>query len=49
MICRPSAPLLKEQLDAGLVASARREIERMRMLEWEMTGVHPSDTDPDTE
>lgn len=37
------------EFDAGLVAFARREVERMRMLEWEITGVHPSDTDPDTE
>ncbi|GGY76738.1 hypothetical protein ACFYT5_03125 [Streptomyces anulatus] len=38
------------EFDAGLVAVARRKVERMRMLEWEMTGVHPSDTDhdPDT-
>ncbi len=30
-----------------MVASTRQMVERMRMLEWEITGVHPSDTDPD--
>jgi hypothetical protein len=30
------------------VAAARQQVERMRMLEWEITGVHPGDTDPDT-
>ncbi|WP_030573341.1 hypothetical protein [Streptomyces aureocirculatus] len=34
---------------AGMVAVVRRQVERMRMLEWELTGVHPSDVDPDTE
>ncbi|WP_331718724.1 hypothetical protein [Streptomyces sp. NBC_00212] len=37
------------EFDAGTVAVARRQVERMRMLEWEITGVHPSDTDPDSE
>lgn len=35
------------EFDAGLVAVACRKVERIRMLEWEMTGVYPSDTDPD--
>ncbi|MEV6332627.1 hypothetical protein [Streptomyces sp. NPDC051909] len=37
------------EFDAAMVADARRGVERMRMLEWELTGTHPSDTDPDTE
>ncbi|MEU9420186.1 hypothetical protein [Streptomyces sp. NPDC048272] len=37
------------EFDAGTVAVVRRQVERMRMLEWEITGVHPSDTDPDAE
>jgi hypothetical protein len=37
------------EFDAGMVAVVRREVERMRVLEWEITGVHPSDTDPDSE
>lgn len=35
------------EFDAGMVSVARRKVERMRMLEWELTGIHPSDTDPD--
>jgi hypothetical protein len=30
------------------VAAARQQVEPMRMLEWEITGAHPGDTDPDT-
>ena len=30
------------------VAAARQQVERMRMLEWEIIGAHPGDTDPDT-
>jgi hypothetical protein len=38
-----------EEFDAEMVAVVRREVERMRMLEWELTGAHPSDTVPDSE
>ncbi|MFG2176964.1 hypothetical protein ACGFMO_37320 [Streptomyces niveus] len=31
--------------DPGLVAFARREVERMRMLRWEMTGQHTDELD----
>ncbi|MFF5963357.1 hypothetical protein ACFY64_06355 [Streptomyces collinus] len=31
-----------DEFDAGMVAVARRQIEGMRMLEWELTGVHPT-------
>ncbi|MDL4776795.1 MULTISPECIES: hypothetical protein [Actinomycetes] len=37
------------EFDAGMVAVARRQVERMRMMEWELTGAHPSDVDPDAE
>ncbi|GAA2718463.1 MULTISPECIES: hypothetical protein [Streptomyces] len=37
-----------DEFDAGMVAAARRSVERMRMLEWEITGRHPSDIDPDS-
>ncbi|MFH8410432.1 hypothetical protein ACH4FX_37500 [Streptomyces sp. NPDC018019] len=37
------------EFDAGMVAVVRRQVERMRMLEWEITGAHPNDTDPDAE
>lgn len=37
------------EFDAGMVADVRREFERMRMLAWEITGAHPSDTDADSE
>ncbi|MFI1397896.1 hypothetical protein [Streptomyces sp. NPDC020681] len=33
------------EFDAGTVSVARRRVERMRMLEWEL----PGDTDPDAE
>lgn len=35
------------ELTTEIVAAARQEVERIRMLEWELTGVHPTDTDPD--
>jgi hypothetical protein len=38
-----------DEFDAAMVAAVRREVERMRMLDWELTGAHPSDTDPDSE
>lgn len=37
------------EFDAGMVAVARRQVERMRMMEWELTGAHPSDVDPAAE
>lgn len=39
----------EHEFDAVMVAAARRGVERMRMLEWELTGTHPSDIDPDAE
>ncbi|WP_331755991.1 hypothetical protein [Streptomyces sp. NBC_01643] len=38
-----------QEFDAEMVAVVRREIEQMRMLEWGLTGAHPSNTDPDSE
>ncbi|WP_327358048.1 hypothetical protein [Streptomyces sp. NBC_01304] len=37
------------EFNPGMASVARRQVERMRMLEWELTGKHPSDIAPDTE
>lgn len=39
----------EHEFDADLVAAGRQTVERMRMLEWELTGILPGDEDPGDE